>query len=99
MAEKHKCAATVWGDYNPYPCSRSWSLEHEGKWWCKKHHPPTVKKFNDDRNARWQAKLDSEALSAKKKETERKLGELALEYMRQEYPAFVAEWEKSINAE
>lgn len=97
MAEKHKCVGRVRSQYHTYTCGKNATLEHAGNWWCKNHHPPTVEVKNKTKAASWQAKWDAERAAAKTAETSRKLGELALEYMREQYPAFVAEWEKNLN--
>lgn len=57
-AIKHKCCKLIWasGSYYGYPCGKGAAFEHEGKWYCKTHHPPTVKAKNEA----YSAKLDSE---------------------------------------
>ena len=35
--------------YHSHPCGKTATLQHGGKWYCKRHHPPTVE-------ARWRAK-------------------------------------------
>jgi hypothetical protein len=44
MSEKHKCCEMVWaqGSYRGYPCGKGANYEHEGKHYCKTHHPPTI---------------------------------------------------------
>jgi hypothetical protein len=38
------------------PCGKNAKYEHEGKWFCKIHHPPTVAEKNKARNERWEKK-------------------------------------------
>ena len=33
--------------------------EHQGRWYCKAHHPPTVKAKADERRSKWKAGLDA----------------------------------------
>lgn len=41
--EKPRCAGTVWNETHwPKPCTRKGVLEHDGKHYCKTHHPPTM---------------------------------------------------------
>lgn len=55
---KPKCCGQVSppGSYRSYNCGKNASLEHDGKHYCKLHHPPTVWAKRDARNA----KLDAE---------------------------------------
>lgn len=57
-----KCAGEVsyggsWGRYRA--CKHDGTLEHDGKLWCKIHHPPTAKAKRDAKydahTAKWQA--------------------------------------------
>lgn len=58
---KHKCCEKVWppGAYRSYQCGKGANYEHEGKHYCKTHHPPTVKAKRDERqqkmNDHWDA--------------------------------------------
>ena len=56
---KRQCAGKVcydgWGRLRL--CSANATLEHAGKWWCKKHHPPTVAERDDEK---WAARVFSE---------------------------------------
>jgi len=54
----HKCEADVWGTHRYTKCGKTAAHEHEGKWYCKTHHPPTVKAKREARNARWKAESD-----------------------------------------
>jgi hypothetical protein len=52
---EHKCCARVWssGGYHHHSCGRTAGYEHEGKRYCKTHHPPTVKAKNEERDRKW----------------------------------------------
>lgn len=64
--EKHTCEKVVWDRFNSQPHGVSASLEHNGRWYCKMHHPPTLKAKADAKYAAWQAKWDA-ARDTKKK--------------------------------
>ena len=64
MSDKHPCAGRcidreMWT--NSYPCPRNGTLEHDGKWWCKQHHPPSVSARSEERRAerskKWSVQL------------------------------------------
>lgn len=55
MSEKHTCCGKVWSGFRHDDCGRGAKYEHEGKWYCKTHHPPTVQAKSDARNVKWEA--------------------------------------------
>ena len=63
----HKCDTTIYGDYWPYRCGVTAKHEYEGSWYCKTHHPPTVKAKDAARSAKFRAKLDAERDAAQAK--------------------------------
>mgnify|MGYP003452791369 CR=1 FL=1 len=63
----HKCDGTIFGDYRQYRCGVTAKYEHEGSWYCKTHHPPTVKAKDAARSAKFRAKLDAERDAAQAK--------------------------------
>ena len=63
----HKCNGTIFGDYWPYRCGVTAKHEHEGSWYCKTHHPPTVKAKDAARSAKFSAKSDAERDAAQAK--------------------------------
>ena len=63
----HKCDGTIFGGYRTYRCGVTAKHEHEGSWYCKTHHPPTVKAKGDARSAKFRAKLDAERDAAQAK--------------------------------
>ena len=91
-----RCSGRVWRDYSDFPCRSAGTLEHDGKWYCKKHHPPTVKEYERERNRRWEAKwADQDKVRAAAKR-EQALKDRALEWMRRENPRVVKEWEAEL---
>ena len=63
----HKCNGTIFRDYWKYRCGVTAKHEHEGSWYCKTHHPPTVKAKGDARSAKFRAKLYAERDAAQAK--------------------------------
>jgi len=66
MKEKIQCCKKVYDgrSFRSYQCKNAGSLEHDGKHYCKKHHPPTVAEKDRDRSAlydaKWKANRDAE---------------------------------------
>lgn len=54
-----RCAASVWDNWTNYQCRRKGILEHQGRLWCKQHHPPTYDAKRRAKQAKWEA-LDRE---------------------------------------
>jgi hypothetical protein len=67
MNEKILCCKRVYvnGSFRGHQCSSAGSLEHDGKHYCKKHHPPTVAEKDMARAAlydeKWKVKRDAES--------------------------------------
>ena len=59
---KPKCCGQVSraGPWGSYQCGKNASMEHEGKHYCKTHHPPTVKAKLDASRAKWRAEQDAQ---------------------------------------
>lgn len=51
---EHKCKGKVWCHTKYLPCDKTARYEHEGRWYCKRHHPPTVQAKLDARNKKWE---------------------------------------------
>lgn len=67
----HTCPATVydptgWG--RGHECGRKAVYEHEGKHYCKTHHPPTVQAKRDAKHAEWQRRWNADHAAAKAKQ-------------------------------
>jgi hypothetical protein len=71
MTIEHTCRAKVWHGYASYSCGKKAKHEHEGHWYCKTHHPPTVEAKYKARENRfqqeWAAKRERDALEAAQK--------------------------------
>ena len=67
MRTKHTCEGHVFFNYLSRPCGKSAAHEHEGHWYCKTHHPPTVKAKDAARSAKFRAKLYAERDAAQAK--------------------------------
>lgn len=70
--EKPRCAKQIvyyvgLGRY-ARPCKCSGLYEHEGKLWCRKHHPPTASETAKVRDGVWDAKWERERKARQKSE-------------------------------
>lgn len=96
---KPQCCGSVRGDGwgRPHQCARSGTLEHEGKLYCKTHHPPTVKAKDEERSARWRAEWAAEKAASEKKSAEA----AEIKSKAAEYDAIKAERDalRAVNAE
>lgn len=72
MDEQHRCDEKVWrGVMVPFhPCQKKGTLQHDGRWYCKTHHPPTVAAKKAARHAAWEAefKAKQDAMAAARAE-------------------------------
>lgn len=55
---EHKCVKVMWGGVAAVSCGRSGKYEHEGKWYCKQHHPPTLKAKDEARREKWRQEVE-----------------------------------------
>jgi len=93
---KKNCSGKIWGDYLYRPCSSTGSLEHDGHWWCKKHHPPSVAARGEARQAKYEAQWaeqDKQRAAAKR---EQALKDTALSWARRYFPIVVKQWEEEL---
>ncbi len=77
MTDKHICCGKVWGGFGFHRCGRGAKYAHEGNWYCKTHHPPTVKQKKEAWLMALKEKCDAERkaweeAAAAKAETERR---------------------------
>ena len=64
---EHRCKGEVWSLRRYWPCGKTARYEHEGRWYCKRHHPPTMqakldarnKQLEEDRKSRLQAEKEA----------------------------------------
>lgn len=61
---KQYCSATVRNGYHTYKCGRGATMEHDGKPFCKQHHPPTMEARQAERNSAY-AKQQAEIQAAR----------------------------------
>jgi hypothetical protein len=75
MTDKKSCAGRVWGHgaFQSYQCSKTGTLEHNGQYYCKAHHPPS-KKARDDASTEkyYAARAAEKAAECEKEELIRK---------------------------
>lgn len=77
MTDKHTCCGEIWHGFGFNRCGRGAKYAHEGNWYCKTHHPPTVKQKNEAWRTALEEKRDAERkvreeAAAAKAETERR---------------------------
>jgi hypothetical protein len=65
----HKCEGRIYQGpgFGFKPCGKNAAYEHEGKWFCKTHHPPTIKAKSAARTADLQAKWAAQDKASKAK--------------------------------
>ena len=63
---EHKCEGKVFSHMRYLPCGKTARYEHEGKWYCKTHHPPTVQEKRDARNKKWEEDWESQKQAMRK---------------------------------
>lgn len=76
-ASKYQCQGCTYNGHSFNRCDSGASYMHEGKMYCKRHHPPTVRAKDNARNAAWQEKQNAlekerEKVHAAKMEVERR---------------------------
>lgn len=71
MTTEHTCVGKIWDEHRHYSCGKKAKYEHEGKWYCKTHHPPTVQAKNDARNERWRKEWAEQRERSKQQEAQR----------------------------
>jgi len=95
---KRRCeGTTLVGAGHPYSrCLLAGSLEYDGHWYCKKHHPPTVEEYERERNASWEAKWAEQDKARAAAKREQALKDRALEWMRKWQADTVKQWEEEL---
>ena len=62
-AIKPRCCHTSWSGgwgRDEVQCRHNASLEHEGKHYCKLHHPPTAQAKQEAKRAKWSAEVEAD---------------------------------------
>lgn len=49
-----QCVKMTYSNWTHHPCTRNGKYEHEGKAYCKIHHPPSIAEKNAARDKRWE---------------------------------------------
>lgn len=80
------CAARRWNGAQYLQCGNLGKLEHDGKQWCKIHHPPTVNQKKLDRELKRKAEMDEVERKWAKLYKEQELNRRAAEYLRANCP-------------
>lgn len=71
MTDQHKCPHRVFsGRGFSHVCEKKAAYEHDGIWFCKTHHPPTVAQKNKEREDGWRAKWAEQDAERKRKKEE-----------------------------
>jgi uncharacterized Zn finger protein (UPF0148 family) len=62
MSDLKRCCGSVRpaGSFRSYQCGVSAKFEHDGKHYCGRHHPPTVKARQEKKRDEWSAKYEYE---------------------------------------
>lgn len=89
-----RCEALVLNEYRSLPCIKEAVLEHNGKYYCKTHHPPTVEAKQKKKMDKWRTKQKESEKAHEDRIKYNHLSMKALDYMRSSLPETVAEWEK-----
>ena len=85
----HKCAGEIWQFARYFPCGKNGRHEHEGKWYCKLHHPPTRQAKQIASREKWQANYAAQ----KQASMEAKLAHDEMQRKADAYDGLVAEIE------
>lgn len=96
--EKQKCAGVAYRFGRSCACRLNGTLEHDGRMWCKWHHPPTIKEKADEQAAQWAAERKYRAERARAENINRDLRDKALAWMRETRPDIVGAWEAELEA-
>ncbi len=83
----HKCAGEIWQFARYFPCGKNGRHEHEGKWYCKLHHPPTRQAKQIASREKWQANYAAQ----KQASMEAKLAHDEMQRKADAYDGLVAE--------
>jgi hypothetical protein len=67
-ADKKHCEGRIKSEFGwaGTRCNKTASLEHEGKHYCKLHHPPTIAAKREAQNAKWRAQWEARDKAAER---------------------------------
>ena len=65
--EKHTCEERVFRNWSEHTCGITARFEHGGRWYCKRHHPPSAKAKAEARDKAYRDRLNEEVAVAQKR--------------------------------
>jgi hypothetical protein len=71
MTTEHTCNKRIWRGLSSYSCGKKAKYEHKGEWYCKTHHPPTVRAKTDARNEMWRKQWAEDRERSEQQEAQR----------------------------
>lgn len=71
MTEQHKCVGRTYNGYRFLMCGVGAKHEHNGKWYCKTHHPPTVEQKRAEKQAKYEREYEARELAREAEIAER----------------------------
>ena len=77
-------------------CQLNGTLEHDGHWYCKKHHRPSMDAYDQQRNEKWEAKWAEQDKQRKAANRQQALKDMAWEYVKIHLPELAEEWEVNL---
>lgn len=71
---KHTCEKRIYPTWsmNGHLHGVGAKYEHKGKWYCKRHHPPTVRAKDDEKSRKWREEWDAQDAARAKADAIRK---------------------------
>lgn len=80
---KHKCCGSIQSDtYRRVPCSRTGSIERDGKFYCATHDPVAVQARRDKSRAKWEADYAAKQANWARQKIEEQFKAAAIEAIR-----------------
>jgi hypothetical protein len=71
MTTEHTCNRRIWRGMSSHSCGKKAKYEHNGAWYCKTHHPPTVRAKTDARNEMWRKQWEEQRERSEQQEAQR----------------------------
>jgi len=90
MSEWVRCAKKVMDGFHAYPCSRTGSVQEEGKNWCRTHAPSLVaerrRKISAETSKRWKDEREAD----QRRNLRHGLGKEVLDALKAVHPSHAA---------
>ena len=67
ITENHTCEGRVFRNWSEHTCGITARFEHGGRWYCKRHHPPSAKAKSEARDKAYRDRLNEEIAVAQKR--------------------------------